>query len=126
MSIHLFKCNKIVIGDVFMKLKEIRIDRDLKQITIAKYLNITQQQYSLYENEYREIPCSLLIKLCKFYNVSADYLLRSKIKQARELSTRACNNINLFLLLFQILGLNCFFDSNYLIFLDFLMLLLLF
>lgn len=61
-----------------MRLKELREDRDIKQITLANYLKITQQQYSLYENEYREIPLHLLIKLCKFYNVSADYILELK------------------------------------------------
>lgn len=58
-----------------LRLKEFRIDNDIKQKNIALLLGITQQQYSLYENEYRMLPLDLLVKLCKFYNVSADYLL---------------------------------------------------
>ncbi|MBE7032312.1 MAG: helix-turn-helix transcriptional regulator [Ruminococcaceae bacterium] len=56
-------------------LKDLREDRDLKQKDIAKLLFITQQQYSLYEKGYREIPTTALITLAKFYNTSVDYIL---------------------------------------------------
>ena len=56
-------------------LKDIREDRDLLQSDIAKILNTTQSQYSLYENGLRTIPIEKLIILSKFYNVSTDYLL---------------------------------------------------
>ena len=58
-----------------MNLKNFRIDNDIKQVEIAKILGITQQQYSLYENEYRSIPVDLVIKLCRYYHVSSDYIL---------------------------------------------------
>ena len=57
------------------RLKEIREDKDLYQIDIAKVLNITQSQYSLYENGIRLIPIDKLVKLAKYYNTSTDYLL---------------------------------------------------
>ncbi len=57
------------------RLKDIREDRDLLQSDIAKILNTTQSQYSLYENGLRTIPIEKLIILSKFYNVSTDYLL---------------------------------------------------
>lgn len=59
-----------------MKLKELREDTDLTQKQIANYLNITQQQYSLYEKEIRTIPIDLLIKLSKLYNKSIDYIIK--------------------------------------------------
>ena len=52
------------------RLKEIREDKDLYQIDIAKVLNITQSQYSLYENGIRLIPVDKLVKLAKYYNTS--------------------------------------------------------
>ena len=55
------------------RLKDIREDRDLLQSDIAKILNTTQSQYSLYENGLRTIPIEII--LSKFYNVSTDYLL---------------------------------------------------
>lgn len=56
-------------------LKELREDNDLKQETVASYLKITKQQYSLYETGRREFKVKHIIELCKFYGVSADYVL---------------------------------------------------
>ena len=57
------------------RLRDLREDKDLKQEDIAKVLKITRQQYQLYESGKRKIPIDLLVELCKFYNVSADYIL---------------------------------------------------
>ena len=57
------------------RIKELREDNDLLQKQIAIMLNITRQQYGLYENGTREIPIKKLIKLADFYNTSTDYLL---------------------------------------------------
>ena len=58
-----------------MRLKELREDSDIKQQTIANYLHIKQNTYSQYENEQRQIPLELLIKLAEFYNTSIDYIV---------------------------------------------------
>lgn len=57
------------------RLKEIREDRDLLQIEVAKLLNIKQQQYSEYEIGKRLIPINYLSRLADIYEVSIDYLL---------------------------------------------------
>ena len=56
-------------------LKDLREDNDFKQKDIANKLDISQQYYSEYENGKRELPIRHLIKLCKIYNTSADYIL---------------------------------------------------
>lgn len=56
-------------------LRNLREDKDLKQIDLANLLCITQQAYSNYENAKSEIPLNHLIKLAEFYNVSTDFLL---------------------------------------------------
>lgn len=56
-------------------LRDLREDRDIKQKTIASYLNVSQQTYSNYENGYREIPLWVILKLSEYYKVSTDYLL---------------------------------------------------
>ena len=38
------------------RLKELREDRDLKQVKIAEVLGMKQQQYSRYETGINEIP----------------------------------------------------------------------
>lgn len=57
------------------RLKDLREDKDEKQIAIAELLNITRQQYSLYETGKRDLPIKYLGILAKFYNTSADYIL---------------------------------------------------
>lgn len=57
------------------KLRDLREDKDLTQADIAKVLHTTQQVYSRYEKGINQIPIHHLITLCKFYKVSADYIL---------------------------------------------------
>lgn len=59
----------------YPRLRDLREDSDCTQSQIAKLLVITQQQYSLYEKGYRDIPTAMLITLADFYNVSTDYIL---------------------------------------------------
>jgi len=61
--------------EVAQRLREIRRARRFSQEEIAAILNTTQQQYSKYENETNEIPVRHVIALCKFYQISADWLL---------------------------------------------------
>ena len=56
-------------------MRKIRIARGYSQMDIAEVLDITQQQYSRYEIGQNEIPVRHIISLCKFYNISADWLL---------------------------------------------------
>ena len=59
-------------------LRELREDRDLRQAEIAAVLGTTQQVYSRYENSVNELPIRHLIALCRYYRVSADYVLGLK------------------------------------------------
>jgi len=64
--------------DVASNLKSIRTLRRYTQEDIAEVLNITQQQYSRYEVGVHDIPIRYAIILCKFYGISADWLLGLK------------------------------------------------
>ena len=57
------------------KLKALREDNDYTQVEIAKILGTSQSYYAQYENKNRKLPIEHLIKLCEFYDVSADYIL---------------------------------------------------
>ncbi len=59
----------------FKRLKDMREDRDLRQVDIAELLSIRQTVYSRYERGFQNIPVEYLIKLADFYGVSTDYLL---------------------------------------------------
>lgn len=58
-----------------MKIKELREENGFTQSKLAEYLNIKQNTYSQYENEKRQLPIDVLIKLAKLYKVSTDYIL---------------------------------------------------
>ena len=62
----------------YERLRELREDKDLSQADIALVLKTTQQVYSRYENGINQIPIHHLITLCKFYKVSAEYILGLK------------------------------------------------
>lgn len=68
-----------------MRLRDLREDNDLKQIDIAKLLNVKQNTYSQYENGKREIPISMLWALADFYNTTIDFLVgRTNIKEGHK------------------------------------------
>ena len=57
------------------RMRDLREDHDKTQQEIADYLGTSQTMYARYERGANELPVRLLIMLCKYYNVSADYIL---------------------------------------------------
>ena len=57
------------------RLREVREDRDLTQAEVARVIHKSQQGYSHIENGRAELKIEDLIALCKFYKLSADYLI---------------------------------------------------
>ena len=58
-----------------LRIKDIREDRDMRQIDVAMMLNISQTNYSKYELGKINIPTETLKKLAILFNTSIDYLL---------------------------------------------------
>lgn len=56
-------------------MRDVREDNDIKQSEIAKLLNKSQQGYSHIESGRAELKIDDLVKLCRFYDISADYLI---------------------------------------------------
>ena len=59
----------------YKRLRDLREDHDLLQKQVADVLNITREQYQLYESGKREIKVHQIMKLADFYQVSVDYIL---------------------------------------------------
>lgn len=57
------------------RLKQLREERNLSKIEIAKCLNISQSTYGKYELGKRKPDIDTLERLAVFFNVSIDYLL---------------------------------------------------
>lgn len=56
-------------------MRELREDHDKTQQELAIYLGTSQTMYARYERGANELPIRHLIKLCQYYQVSADYFL---------------------------------------------------
>lgn len=61
--------------DYRTRLRNVREDRDLTQADIGSILNKSQQGYNHIETGRAELKIDDLIKLCQYYNLSADYLI---------------------------------------------------
>ena len=57
------------------RMRYLREDRDLTQREVAAVINKSQQGYSHIEEGRAELKIEDLIKLCKFYEVSADFFI---------------------------------------------------
>lgn len=60
---------------IFKRIRDLREDKDLTQKEVGQIINKSQQGYSHIEDGRAELKINDLIKLCKFYGVSADYFI---------------------------------------------------
>jgi transcriptional regulator with XRE-family HTH domain len=56
-------------------MRNLREDRDLTQKEVGQIINKSQQGYGHIEDGRAELKIDDLIKLCRFYGVSADYFI---------------------------------------------------
>ena len=56
-------------------IRDLREDSDKTQAQIAEILGTSQTMYARYERGANLLPLHHLITLCKFYGVSADFIL---------------------------------------------------
>ena len=61
--------------DYRTRMRNLREDRDLTQKEVGLVINKSQQGYSHIEDGRAELKIDDLIKLCRFYGVSADYFI---------------------------------------------------
>ena len=59
----------------YERIRNLRIDADLTQETVAQILGVKQNTYSQYEIGVSRYPIEVLVKLATYYNTSIDYLV---------------------------------------------------
>lgn len=57
------------------KIKKLRSSYNMSQVDLAKQLGVSKQCVSNWENDNVQPSVEMLVKIAKFFNVSADYLL---------------------------------------------------
>lgn len=61
--------------DYRQRLADLRTDNDLTQAEIAKICGTSKNNVGHWEHLRRDIPIDSICRLCKLYNLSADYIL---------------------------------------------------
>ena len=64
--------------DYRTRMRELREERGLTQAELAALINKSQQGYNHIEMGRAELKIDDLVKLCRFYGVSADYMIGLK------------------------------------------------
>lgn len=78
------------------KLKELRLEKNLTQIELAKIFNTSNATINRYEKNINEPDSETITKLADFFNVTTDYLLDrtyNRIEATRSEDGLARNNI---------------------------------
>lgn len=57
------------------KLRELRLEKNVTQKEVADAIGVTVSAYSNYEQGIREPSYTVLILICKYFDISSDYLL---------------------------------------------------
>lgn len=57
------------------KIRELRLEKGLSQAEFAKKIGTSQRNVSKYENEQLDLSTEILLSICAFFQISADYLL---------------------------------------------------
>lgn len=71
------------------RLRELRLEKGLRQKDVAEKLGISPQSLGYYENGINKPDPDMLIKLADFYEVSVDYILEHEDKVIVSYSPKA-------------------------------------
>ena len=73
--VKLYKEVMFMIVCLSVRLKELRINKNLTQAQVAQYVGVTRAVISAYETDIRQPSYDILIRLALLYGVTTDYLL---------------------------------------------------
>ena len=72
---------EVLMKTYIKRIRDLREDHDKTQQEIADVLGTSQTMYARYERGANELPLHHLVALCRYYSVSADYILGLSDKQ---------------------------------------------
>jgi len=75
-----------LIIDLSIRLKQLRVDKHLRQEQVADLIGVTKSAISAYENDLRQPSFDVLLQLANLYRVSTDYLLGRTDTRSLDLS----------------------------------------
>lgn len=68
------------------RLKQLRLEKDLRQDQLAKLIHVEKSSISMYENDVRQPSYEVLLRYADIFGVSVDYLLGRTTDRSLDLS----------------------------------------
>lgn len=68
------------------RLRELRLNKGLRQEQVARLIGVNKSAISTYENDARQPSFEILVRLANLYRVSTDYLLGQTNSRSVDLS----------------------------------------
>lgn len=65
----------VYLPEIGLKIRQLRVQRNMSQISLAQQLGVSKSVISSYENGVHLPPYDVLIQISRIFNVSTDYLL---------------------------------------------------
>ena len=75
-----------MIAKLSTRLRELRLNTELRQEQVAKLIGVSKSTISAYENDTKQPSFELLVRLANLYRVSTDYLLGQTNSRSVDLS----------------------------------------
>ena len=75
-----------MIAKLAQRLKQLHLEKDLRQDQLAKLVHVEKSSISMYENDVRQPSYEVLIRYAEVFNVSVDYLLGRTNDRSLDLS----------------------------------------
>lgn len=75
-----------MIIDLAPRLRQLRLDKHLRQEQVAALIGIDKSTVSAYENDLRQPSCEILVRFANLYRVSVDFLLGRNEDQTLDVS----------------------------------------
>lgn len=75
-----------MIIDLAPRLRQLRLDKHLRQEQVAALIGIDKSTVSAYENDLRQPSCEILVRFANLYRVSVDFLLGRNDDQTLDIS----------------------------------------
>ena len=75
-----------MIAKLSEQLKQLRLEKDLRQDQLAKLVHVEKSSISMYENDVRQPSYEVLLRYADIFGVSVDYLLGRTTDRSLDLS----------------------------------------
>lgn len=71
-------------NDLGLRIKELRLERDMRQEELARILSVSKAEISFYENSKRIPPLTKLIKISEIFNISINELILGEQSSSKD------------------------------------------